>query len=156
MKLVAVVLADHADNDGVCWPSYRKIAERTGVDERTVRRHVKYLIELGVLTKLRTGAMMKVGEKSVNVTNAYRINEDILRRFPLMNPPKLSTTSLGISERFVHPGVVNTPHTGGGPLSTKPSYNHQYNRKHDEPVDNSDGLSVGDILNSILGDGTLS
>ncbi len=45
VKLVALILADHCDADGFCWPSYRRIAERSCLSERSVRRHVHELIE---------------------------------------------------------------------------------------------------------------
>jgi hypothetical protein len=155
VKLVAVVLADHADSDGVCWPSYRRIAEKAGCDERTARRHIKTLIELGVVTKLRTGTVMKIGDRTVKVTNAYRVNEDVLRRMPIFNAPKLSTKGLGMKDSFDHLEVdKNDTHRGGG-LSTKPSNNHQHNRKSEDAVDNSDGISVGDVLNAMLADGRL-
>lgn len=156
VKLVAVVLADHADADGVCWPSYRRIAERTGLDDRTVRRHVRTLIELGVITKLRTGTMMRVGEKSVNVSNAYRMNEDVLRRFPMLMSVRLSTEGLGITETFDHPGVVKNTHSGGGGLSTKPSDNHHYNRQSDSPVDKPDAVDVGTVLGEMFRNGSVN
>lgn len=155
VKLVAVVLADHADRDGLCWPSYRRIAERSGLDERTVRRHVKVLLDLGVIEKLRTGTMAQVGDRFVHVTNLYRFNEDRLRRFPMLVSSKLSTEGLGISDEFVHPGVVKNTHLGWGQLSTKSSINHQPNRKRSEAVDNSDGTPIGEVLGSLIQDGTI-
>ena len=47
VKLVALVLADHCDSDGFCWPSYRRLAERSCLSERSVRRHVAGLIAAG-------------------------------------------------------------------------------------------------------------
>ena len=44
-KFVLVCLADHADHDGVCWPGQDRVAEKTGLGERTVRRAVQSLIE---------------------------------------------------------------------------------------------------------------
>lgn len=35
-KLVLVALADHADNDGVCWPGQASIAEKCGLTRQTV------------------------------------------------------------------------------------------------------------------------
>lgn len=37
VKLVLVALADHADEDGDCWPAQSRIAEMTGLTDRTVR-----------------------------------------------------------------------------------------------------------------------
>lgn len=50
-KLILIKLADNANDDGVCWPSYGTIARHCGVDKRTVMRHIKQLEDMGVLAK---------------------------------------------------------------------------------------------------------
>lgn len=49
-KIVLLSLADQANDEGYCWPSQQVIAERTSMGERTVRRHINSLSELGLLT----------------------------------------------------------------------------------------------------------
>ncbi|WP_139738355.1 helix-turn-helix domain-containing protein [Actinomyces wuliandei] len=49
-KFVLVALADQADEYGYCWPSQALIAERVAMGVRTVRRHIRTLRELGLLT----------------------------------------------------------------------------------------------------------
>lgn len=132
-KLVALVLADHANGDGLCWPSYRRIAEWTGMDKRTIQRHVRFLIDIGVVTKLRTGHIVKHGERVIRVSNAYQIHADRLA--------ELSTIDLGISSDFVTPKDDKTSTSRWGGLSTKPIPNpHSYNHHQKETVDNFDGL----------------
>lgn len=41
LKLILMALADEADDDGLCWPSVRRIARKAGVSERTVQRAIK-------------------------------------------------------------------------------------------------------------------
>ncbi len=41
--LVYAVLAQHSDEDGVCWPSVGRVAEIAGISERAVRRHLRTL-----------------------------------------------------------------------------------------------------------------
>ena len=48
-KLVLLALADHTDDDGVCWPGISSVAEKTGLSSRTVRRHVANLVRLGLV-----------------------------------------------------------------------------------------------------------
>jgi DNA-binding MarR family transcriptional regulator len=48
-KLIFLKLADHANDDGICWPSIRRIAEDAECDERTVRRRLRHLEELGLV-----------------------------------------------------------------------------------------------------------
>lgn len=42
-KLILIKLADQANDEGVCWPSYETIAKTCEVHKRTVMRHVKQL-----------------------------------------------------------------------------------------------------------------
>lgn len=49
-KFVLMALADQADDRGYCWPSQQLIAQKVAMGERTVRRHIKTLRELGLVT----------------------------------------------------------------------------------------------------------
>lgn len=146
-KLVALVLADHADADGVCWPSYKRLMMITGMENRTVRRHVKELIDSGIITKLRTGHIVKTSDgRVIPITNAYRFNTESIRKLPSL----LSTRSLGIVAENGHPKVAKSGHKWRGPLSTKPSLNHHEVNHHSfESVDNSD-IGLGEALSSLL------
>lgn len=48
-KLVLLKLADHADDDGVCWPSQGRIAKDTGLTRNWVNAQIAKLAELGIL-----------------------------------------------------------------------------------------------------------
>ncbi len=48
-KLALLALADHADNQGYCWPSIPRIVERTGLSRATIYRSIDTLTALGVL-----------------------------------------------------------------------------------------------------------
>ena len=50
-KLILLKLADNANDEGHCWPSYQHIADMCEIDKRTAMRHVKKLEEMGYLTK---------------------------------------------------------------------------------------------------------
>lgn len=50
-KFVLVALANYVDQDNRCWPSQSRLAADTGMDERTVRRHLKTLEEAGILQR---------------------------------------------------------------------------------------------------------
>lgn len=47
LKLVFMLLADQADDDGLCWPSQERLADQAEVSERTIRRAVSMLEERG-------------------------------------------------------------------------------------------------------------
>jgi DNA-binding transcriptional ArsR family regulator len=50
-KFVLVALANYASEDGECWPSQATIARMTGMDPRTVRRHLADLEQGGYLVR---------------------------------------------------------------------------------------------------------
>lgn len=50
-KLILIKLADNANDDGLCWPSYATIARHCECDKRTVMRHIKDMVDMGVLTR---------------------------------------------------------------------------------------------------------
>jgi hypothetical protein len=51
--LLLVRIADHADNDGVCWPGTKALAHYCVSDESTIRRRLKRLETYGLLHRER-------------------------------------------------------------------------------------------------------
>ena len=63
-KIILFVLADYADENGECYPSWKKIMQRTSVKNRhTVARHLKILEADGVITR----------ERRFDNSNIYRL-----------------------------------------------------------------------------------
>ena len=121
MKLVALILADHADADGICWPSYRRIAERACLSERTVRRHVSALVDAGVLQKVRTGGVVTREGERVWVSNQYRIEAEALAGLPSLLK---AVTGDHLGRKVVRGDpleVVADGHPRWSAVSTKPS-----------------------------------
>lgn len=52
-RLVLLLLADVADEAGVCWPSVAFISERTGLGDRAIRYRLTELDDLGLLSRTR-------------------------------------------------------------------------------------------------------
>ena len=48
-KSVLISLADHANDQGICWPNIDTICERTCLSERTVQRAIDALVTTGLL-----------------------------------------------------------------------------------------------------------
>ena len=121
-RLVLVKLADIANDDGYCWPSVGLLAKQTLLAEKTVRKALQKLNEIGELqTILRPGT-----------SSRYRIS--INPNAPLQ---KGNNPSPG---RGTPPGRVVLPSEGGTPLPwegetplpsqgrgtiNEPSMNHQ-------------------------------
>ncbi|GAD75003.1 helix-turn-helix domain-containing protein [Vibrio azureus] len=111
-KLVLLKLADNANDNGVCWPSYEYIADMCEVDRRTVMRHIKTLEEMGLVS-----VRIRKGEKG-NATNVYQLH---------LGGDKLSPPSDTRS-----PGVVSQDHHPSDPVS--PGISHR--TSHKEPKKN--------------------
>ena len=67
--LVLLALADHARDDGVCWPSIRTIAAKARVEERSAQRILRRLIEKGLVELVTKGGCID----GHNVPNRYRV-----------------------------------------------------------------------------------
>ena len=51
-KLILLKLCDNANDAGECWPSQNNIAEQCETSRETVNRHIKKLVEIGLIIKL--------------------------------------------------------------------------------------------------------
>jgi DNA-binding Lrp family transcriptional regulator len=155
LKLVALILADHADNEGVCWPSYRRIAERACMSERSARRHIKELQDQRIITKLRTGTIVKRDGKTIRISNAYRINTGVLGKARPVGEKisnELSTIELGINDTADHLEVATAGQHRWTRLSTKPPVKHNSNHNHRGNVENSKTeRTLGQALDELLG-----
>ncbi len=70
-KLVLIKLADNANDDGECWPSYQHIADHCECSKSAVKEHISALIKLGLMTKEnRVG----VNNGKGNTSNVYRLH----------------------------------------------------------------------------------
>ncbi|ELN0201065.1 helix-turn-helix domain-containing protein [Salmonella enterica] len=79
-KLVLIKLADNANDNGECWPSYQHIAYHCECSKSAVKEHISALIKLGLMTKEnRVG----VNNGKGNTSNVYRLH---LTRTPV--PPE--------------------------------------------------------------------
>jgi len=70
-KLVLMALADHADEDGICWPGNAHIARKCNLSQRSVQRHVKNLIDNGYMTAHR-----RFRDTGGQTSNRYALNVD--------------------------------------------------------------------------------
>lgn len=125
-KLVAVALADRADQDGVSWPSVDELCRRTCQSKSSVLRHLRALEERGVLT-IQTRRDRLPDGRWVQRTNVYRLNLPDIRAgvFSQVNSgcqidtpvketnenPQL-TPECQIDTPEVSPGCQNRPYRG--------------------------------------------
>jgi hypothetical protein len=67
--LVLLALADHARDDGLCWPSMRNIAAKARIEERSAQRIIHRLIEKGFVELVSKGGCID----GQNTPNRYRV-----------------------------------------------------------------------------------
>lgn len=104
-RFVLLAYADNADDEGVAYPSQRTVADKTGNGQSTVRRHVSWLVENGLMRE----------RPRWNDSTVYRIDRDALR----------ARARVAIRTRQTRPGDAEVPdmtptQIGGGPKSSRP------------------------------------
>ena len=72
-KLVLIKLADNANDNGECWPSYQHIADHCECSRSAVRTHIDARIGLGVLSKENR---IGINNGKGNTSNVYYLNLD--------------------------------------------------------------------------------
>ncbi|MCP4991333.1 MAG: helix-turn-helix domain-containing protein [Colwellia sp.] len=71
-KLVLLKLADNANDEGLCWPSYQNIADHCEITKRSAMTHISALEEMGLLRR----QYRKVEGSSMNRSNYYYLTLD--------------------------------------------------------------------------------
>lgn len=104
VKLILILLAENANEDGVCWPSQVSTAEKAGCSVITVKRVQKLLEAEGVIEVMRK----QVGEQKTR--NRYRLR--IEQGFDIVTK-KAKTDSKGIRE-IPSKKAPSTDQQGGG------------------------------------------
>lgn len=102
-KLVLLKLADNANDQGECWPSYQYIADQCEMSKRSVMLHINKLIEDGFLKKEH-----RLGGEKFNKSNLYTLMVgagDSLGVVQEIHPPSAGDSlggSAGDSPRTCH------------------------------------------------------
>lgn len=82
VKFVLVALADQADDYGYCWPSQKKIAKKVCQGERTVRRHIATLRDLGLLTVIHRSSTRGRRSNGYQLHVGMKLEESLKSRLP--------------------------------------------------------------------------
>lgn len=118
-KLVLVRLADMANDEGVCWPSYASIARDCEIDRRSVRRIVASLEAAGIVRR-----EARHNPRGLQATNWLTVCPPDDRKPAEEGGTGVSSSrGTGVSSP---PGPACPP-LGGTGRSSKSSLNHQEN-----------------------------
>ncbi len=103
-KLVLIKMADNANDDGECWPSYQHIADHCECSKSAVKAHITALITMGLLSKEnRLGSNNGKG----NTSNIYQLT---------LGNPVASENTAPMAGKSIAP--VPSKNTGGSGEST--------------------------------------
>ncbi|HAM9323382.1 TPA: helix-turn-helix domain-containing protein [Escherichia coli] len=77
-KLVLIKLADNANDNGECWPSYQHVADQCEVSRSTVKIHIRALEEMGLLKRefRRKGELNQSNVFYLTLDNAQQIQPE--------------------------------------------------------------------------------
>jgi hypothetical protein len=93
-KLVLIVLCNYANADNICYPSEKHLGMIVGVSERSVRRCIKNLKELGLI---------KIKPRNFK-SNEYELllkdTSDLKQRTPVTNNTKVDTKDNRLFDEF--------------------------------------------------------
>ena len=127
-KLVLLALCDHANDDGVCYPSQAFLASKCSMSYRSVINQIKRLESCGILTSERR---QKAGSRQ---SNSYTINLNNYK-----SQCENSAHAESAHANFAPTNVQNTTElcaNSAHSFKEEPSINHQL-----EPSDISDGVA---------------
>lgn len=153
-KLVLLKLADNANDNGECFPSYGYIAEQCEMSKRSVIKHIQVLEEKGIITRVhrRNGHLHK--------SNVYKMNFEFAGKAVVITSPVGSESpALGSAPNSLG---SESPALGGSespaPI-TNNSFNQSINQScADAPVSakaktqRAPTKEIFDLYNEILGD----
>jgi len=107
-KLILIKLCDNANDDGVCWPSYARIADQCEVSKRCAMEHIKWLSDNGFL---EVESRFKDGNQSSNcyTISAHKLMEASAGRGENNSPPS----------DHCSPPLVNIVHPPSDPCSPR-------------------------------------
>ena len=117
MKLVLIKLADNANDEGTCWPSYKNMAKQCEMSERTVMRYMSNLIALGFVSK-----SSRIHD-SRQTSNMYRLHIDSAARGDSVSPGGVTVS---------HPGGVSESPGGVSQCHPESSGKNRQENRHKE------------------------
>ncbi|HIE0432023.1 TPA: helix-turn-helix domain-containing protein [Serratia marcescens] len=103
-KLVLIKMADNANDEGECWPSYQHIADHCECSKSAVKAHITALIKMGLLSKENR---LGVNNGKGNTSNIYQLT---------LGNPVSSENTAPVSRKSTAP--MPPKNTGGSGKST--------------------------------------
>ena len=137
-KMLLLALCDHANDEGVCYPSQEKLAQKCSMGERTVISHIQWLERHGILSRERRQNTQR------RKSDLYQITLDGYMPEPANSAPANSAPAKFSPEPANF--APSEPANFAGTYKEEPSvFNHQI-----EPSERGSGLAAAPAV-EILG-----
>lgn len=129
-KMLLLALCDHANDEGVCYPSQEKLAQKCSMGERTVISHIQWLEKHGILSRERRQNTQR------RKSDLYQITLENYAPAPANSAPANSAPAKFSSEPAN--SAPSEPANFAGTYKEEPSvFNHQI-----EPSERGSGLAA--------------
>jgi hypothetical protein len=122
-KLLLMALADHADDEGFCWPGQESLGRKIGRSERTVRERLKRLETKGFLS--RRPRYNGSGHRSSDMIQLHLAKTDYRQSLPAAEvtggklssgePPVVVSVGIGDNQGKKEASIQSGNSTGGPP-----------------------------------------
>lgn len=136
-KLLLLVLADAASEEGVCWPRQSVLAARSSLSDRSVRR---------ILDELRARGLVDWDQRGLHRSNVYTIDVDLLSGLAGAD----TVTGPGSPERTGASGQERSPTSGQERTSTSGLMNRKETRNL-EPSSNDGRDEIFETVSEVCG-----
>ena len=137
-KMLLLALCDHANDEGVCYPSQEKLAQKCSMGERTVISHIQWLEKHGILSRERRQNTQR------RKSDLYQITLENYAPAPANSAPANSAPAKFSPEPANF--APSEPANFAGTYKEEPSvFNHQI-----EPSERGSGLAAAPAV-KILG-----
>lgn len=133
-KIVLLALADHANDEGVAWPGYDTLLEKTGMSRSTLAKNLELLCNCGLVQRGTRGEIGK-GRKSNIYTISIRdehivsMRDELFDKIKSLEKGKYRPISSTLEPRKVQPS--NSKSMRGEP---EPSFNQSVKQQSENIV----------------------
>jgi hypothetical protein len=121
-RLVLIALADCSNDEGVSWPSIRKICQKANISEQTAKKYLHAFEEIGLLSI--EPRYDHIGRRTSNIyaLNLDRLGFDELDKNLLYSVIPKSKKREGVGVNWFTPSRGERVHGGVGVNGFTPSY----------------------------------
>ena len=136
-RLVLLCLADCANDEGACWPSIRKIAQKANLSEPMTKKHLNALIAIGVVNREEREDQSGRQTSNFYTVDVTKIGEDEIKRdvWEQVTPISRQHKFWGVTK--VTGGGGNSSQGGVGVTEGSLSYMNHHKEPKKEPSEES-------------------